>query len=146
MGKKPRKIAIFYAHFSKTKSAQKNYEYFIENGLRTRGDIYLGTCSEEIEKCRNFENVTFIPDDNSSSRIEAFNHLVSNLACLDAYDCFIFVSSEIRGPFLDSECGMTWTENFCAPLIGNTHLSGTIVRLLPQIHPITLMFRDNRNE
>lgn len=146
MGTKREKIAVFYAHVSKSKSAQKNYEYFIENGLDTGGDIYLGACTDEIEKCRHFKNLTVLPDNNSSSRIEAFNHLVSNLVCLDAYDCFIFVSSEMRGPFVDSECGKTWTENFCRPLAGDTHLSGTIVRLLPHSHPLTLMFNPSKND
>ena len=146
MGTKREKIAVFYAHVSKSKSAQKNYEYFIENGLDTGGDIYLGACTDEIEKCRYFKNLTLLPDNNSSSRIEAFNHLVSNWVCLDAYECLIFVSSEMRGPFVDSECGKTWTEIFCRPLAGDTHLSGTIVRLLPHPHPLTLMFDPSKND
>ena len=43
MGTKPEKIAVFYTHFSKSKNAQKNYDYFIKNGIDTAGDIYLGT-------------------------------------------------------------------------------------------------------
>ena len=143
MGTSSEKIAVLYAHFSKSKIAQKNYEYFIKNGIDTDSDIYLGTCTDEIEKCRYSKNLTLLSDNNSSSRIEAFNHLVGNLSSLDAYDRFIFVSSEMRGPFFDSQCGKTWTEKFCRPLTGDTHLSGTSVRLLPQTHPLTMMFRNN---
>ena len=143
MGTSSEKIAVLYAHFSKSKIAQKNYEYFIKNGIDTDSDIYLGKCTDEIEKCRYSKNLTLLSDNNSSSRIEAFNHLVGNLSSLDAYDRFIFVSSEMRGPFFDSQCGKTWTEKFCRPLTGDTHLSGTIVRLLPQTHPLTMMFRNN---
>lgn len=140
------KIAVLYVHFSKSKNAQKNYDYFMKNGIDTVGDIYLGTCTEEIEKCRNFENVTVIPDNNSSTRIEAFNHLIANLINTATYDYFIFVSSEMCGPFVNNHSSKAWTEKFCAPLLGDKHLSGTIVRLLPSTHPLTLMFREDKND
>ena len=146
MGTKLEKIAVFYTHFSKSKNAQKNYDYFIKNGIDTASDIYLGTCTKEIEKCKNYENVTLVPDNNSSTRIEAFNHLLASLTNTANYNYFIFVSSEMCGPFVNNQSSNAWTENFCAPLTGDTHLSGTIVRLLPQIHPLTLMFREDKNE
>lgn len=52
----------------------------------------------------------------------------------------------MRGPFVDRECGKKWTEDFCTPLAGDTHLSGPIVRLLPHSHPLTLMFDSSKNE
>jgi hypothetical protein len=140
------KIAVLYAHFSKSKNARKNYEYFIKNGIDSGCDVYLGTHTEEIEKCNSFEKLTLVPDDNSSTRIEAFNNLVSNLANTEAYDFFIFASSEMRGPFFDNQSNKAWHKKFCAPLKGDTHLSGTIVRLLPQTHPLTLMFGRSENE
>ena len=141
-----RNIAVLYVHFSKSRNAQKNYEYFIENGINTVGDVFIGTCIKEIKKGRDFENVIFVPDDRSSTRMDAFNHLIGHLTNTDIYDYFIFVSSEMCGPFVNNQSSNAWTENFCAPLSGDTHLSGTIVRLLPQIHPLTLMFRQDKNE
>ncbi|WP_443645120.1 hypothetical protein [Candidatus Ponderosibacter sp. Uisw_141_02] len=54
MRTKSEKIAVFYAHFSKSKSAQKNYEYFIKNGL---DGAAISTLEHALTKLKNADIV-----------------------------------------------------------------------------------------
>ena len=138
-----KKIAILYLHMKTSLHARSNFQFFTEAGTLTEYDYFFGLSKENLKKHRTkLKNWTIAELTETNTQLNLFNELLATALNIESYDNFIFLSSELRGPFHEKNGCLNWADKFVSTLNGETHLAGTKICVLPKTHPHAEIFND----
>lgn len=109
------RTAILYHYFEKDDSYRDNLDFFLQVGTRIDADflfIISGECSLALPSADNYKYLR-VPNGNLDY---GGYRLALNFIDLTRYDAVFFLNSTLRGPFIPSWFGGSWTDIFLSQL------------------------------
>jgi hypothetical protein len=117
----PNKICVIYNYY------EKNFIYFLENGILNELDYYIIINGESSVKIPIKTNIRIYYRENKGYDFGAFSYVI-NKKINKKYDYYFFINTSVKGPYLKDK-NIKWHKNFLSLFNTNTHLVGTSINI-----------------
>lgn len=126
-----KRIAVVYHYYEKDDVYRDNLKYFLSVAIVDSVD-YFFILSEGVSLILpQRDNIKYIESENFNNDFGGYAKFVKDFFD-ESYNFFIFINSSVRGPFLPFYLQDSWVDVFTSKLVGDTHLVGSSINILPE--------------